>query len=661
MKHTIILFLCTLLPWLGAKAQFNTGRLIISGRSALYYEDYVLSIQYFNQAITAKPHLYEPWFYRGLAKFYLDDFEGAEDDVTHAIELNPYISNMYELRGLARIRTKKFSEAISDYDHSLAINPHNQSAWYNRALCRVETKDYGRAQLDLDTITAKWKNFAGAYSMKAEVFLMQNDTTSAVQWLDRSIKIDPYDAATWTMKAMISLARSEWKDADEALTKAIHLKPKNVNNYVNRALARYNTNNLRGAMADYDMAIDLAPDNFLAHYNRGLLRMQLGDDNRAITDFDYVLHIEPHNVLAIFNRALLLDRTGNLHAAIRDYSDVISQFPNFWTGLSRRAACYRRLGMTAKAEADEFRIMKAQMDKHLGIQPRWSSNKRREVRKRSDIDPEKYNRMVVADENTAGHEYKNAYRGRVQNRKTAVSPMPMYHLSLMPYDNGVASYQAFSAQLERFNMDNKAAHLFVNCNPRPLDANTSQHYFARIDSLTTLIDACRDMHRMPALLLQRAVAESVTQNYDAALADLDICHSLDSTSVLVLWQRAYCQTMMNDFDASHGNATELKQAMVVDDITHAIELDPQNQYLYYNRANAYIENADYRLAIDDYTCAIDIDHRLAEAYFNRGLARIRLGQRQEGIADLSKAGELGLYRAYSLIKQVGRQEDGDNT
>ena len=72
-------------------AQFNTDRLMVSGRSALYYEDYVLSIQYFNQVHTAKPYLYEPWFFRGLAKFYLDDFGGAESDVTHAIGLNPYI------------------------------------------------------------------------------------------------------------------------------------------------------------------------------------------------------------------------------------------------------------------------------------------------------------------------------------------------------------------------------------------------------------------------------------------------------------------------------------------------------------------------------------------------------------------------------------------
>ena len=81
-----------------ASAQFNTDRLMVSGRSALYYEDYVLSIQYFNQVLTAKPYLYEPWFFRGLAKFYLDDFGGAESDVTHAIGLNPYIYNMYELR-----------------------------------------------------------------------------------------------------------------------------------------------------------------------------------------------------------------------------------------------------------------------------------------------------------------------------------------------------------------------------------------------------------------------------------------------------------------------------------------------------------------------------------------------------------------------------------
>lgn len=60
---TAILLLPTLLY-----AQINTERVMTIARNALYFEDYVLSIQYFNQVINAKPYLYEPYFFRGLAK-----------------------------------------------------------------------------------------------------------------------------------------------------------------------------------------------------------------------------------------------------------------------------------------------------------------------------------------------------------------------------------------------------------------------------------------------------------------------------------------------------------------------------------------------------------------------------------------------------------------
>ena len=42
-------------------AQINTDRVMTIARNALYFEDYVLSIQYFNQVINAKPYLYEPF------------------------------------------------------------------------------------------------------------------------------------------------------------------------------------------------------------------------------------------------------------------------------------------------------------------------------------------------------------------------------------------------------------------------------------------------------------------------------------------------------------------------------------------------------------------------------------------------------------------------
>ena len=87
-----------------------------------------------------------------------------------------------------------------------------------------------------------------------------------------------------------------------------------------------------------------------------------------------------------------------MRKAIKDYTTVINQFPNFWTGLAYRARCYRRLGMTNLAELDEFKIFKAQMNKHLGIQQRWSAAKLKATRKRNEIDLDKYNQLVVEDE-----------------------------------------------------------------------------------------------------------------------------------------------------------------------------------------------------------------------------------------------------------------------
>ena len=86
--YRIFLFIFALAVF-PAVAQINTDRVMNIGRNALYFEDYVLSIQYFNQVIKAKPYWAEPYFYRAVAKLSLDDFRGAEADATACIDRNP--------------------------------------------------------------------------------------------------------------------------------------------------------------------------------------------------------------------------------------------------------------------------------------------------------------------------------------------------------------------------------------------------------------------------------------------------------------------------------------------------------------------------------------------------------------------------------------------
>lgn len=60
---------------------------------------------------------------------------------------------------------------------------------------------------------------------------------------------------------------------------------------------------------------------------------------------------------------------------------------------------------------------------------------------------------------------------------------------------------------------------------------------------------------------------------------------------------------------------------------------------------------DYRAALVDYDKAISLNKDFAEAYYNRGLTHLFLGNNKQGIADLSKAGELGIVSAYNVIKR----------
>jgi tetratricopeptide (TPR) repeat protein len=374
----------------------------------------------------------------------------------------------------------------------------------------------------------------------------------------------------------------------------------------------------------------------------------VGDDNRAILDFDFVLKLEPDNLMALYNRALLLEKTGNPRAAIRDYSKVIDQYPNFWTGLHQRAQCYRSLGMTKQAEQDEFRILKAQINKRFGKQPRLSKD---HMRKRSDEDIEKYNQLAVADEQEMEHEYQSDYRGRVQNRKVGMDYLPMYVLSTEQYQNAVKSYVAYDRQVEAVNrLLPESYRLHILCNQTTLSEAATKRYFNRLEELSRqLADIKREADLLP-LLLQRAVAYSVIQNYEGAIDDLTTYIQIDSLSALAYWQRAVCQSRLNEFNASQGTDVKLQTARVLADLSDAIRLNASCAYLYYNRGNVYVQRHDYQHAIEDYTHAIELDAHLAEAYYNRGLARLALKQQTEGASDLSKAGELGLYQAYSIIK-----------
>lgn len=657
MKTRLTVAILFFFSVVAVRSQYKVDRLIVTGKVAMHYEDYVLSIQYFNQAINQKPYLWEPWQLRAISKYYLEDWVGAEADASKAIELNPYITSLYDLRGISRIHQKKYHDAISDYSRAIELEPGNKGFWYNRAVCYAELKDYEGATIQYDSIIRKWSDYAPPYLMKAEACLNLKDTVRAMEWVEQCLAVDPNYANAWRLKAYVLMMREQWQESEIAWTKSLQYKPKDVGCYINRASVRLHVNNLRGAMSDYDMALDLAPNNFLAHYNRGLLRMRVGDNNRAIEDFDYVLSLEPGNVMALFNRATLLDQTGDLHAAVRDYSIVIKQFPNFWLGLQYRASCYRRLGMTAKAQQDEFKILKAQMDKHLGVQQRWSASKLSAMRKLNDIDIEKYNQLVIEDTQETEHEYKSEYRGKVQNRYVEEHYEPYIALSLATKEKDVSSYTVFDSKMDEFvkNLEDvwkKGLSRWPALGG--VGEGTGISTFQMVDSISEKIDKETDKKIQCVLFILRSVAYSSAQDYQSAINDLDAALRLEPENAVALWQRSVCSALMAEYEQLSESSKDSKLRNVGIDSMFDVQMekDPDNALMLYNKGTFLARRGEYNKAIAVFNRVIELDSRFPYAYFNRGIAYTKTGETEKAKADFGKAGELGLYKAYSLMKNI---------
>lgn len=87
-------------------------------------------------------------------------------------------------------------------------------------------------------------------------------------------------------------------------------------------------------------------------------------------------------------------------------------------------------------------------------------------------------------------------------------------------------------------------------------------------------------------------------------------------------------------------------------LSKSIQHNPHIPDSYYNRAFAYAYTNNFELAIKDLDTAIAERPLFAEAYFNRGIIKLLVNDKESAKYDLSKAGELGIDTAYTIIRDI---------
>ncbi len=642
------------------KAQINTDRMMSVARTALYFEDYVLSIQYFNQVINAKPYLAEPYFYRAVAKLSLEDFHGSEQDCSLALDRNPFLVNAYQVRGLSRVYQSKYEEAMADFREGLHRDPTNTAMRHNLILCLMRLDRNDEAVRVADTLIEASPKYAPALAMRSDLLWEQGDSLGALEWVNKAVDVNRYDPSMLHRRGVMLARMERYEEAEEDLDRAIYLDPGDAGSYITRAMVRYCRDNLNGALSDYDLCIRIDPGNVTGHYNRGNLRAQIGDDNRAIEDFDIVIASEPDNLMAVFYRGILRDQTGDYRGAEQDITRVLEEYPQFTQGYQMRSEVREKLGNHRGAQEDAMVVLQEQNRRFNNAMGYASGDDEKEdngkTREKSDKNVRNYRKIIVDDnlENSTG--YASEYRGKVQNRNVEVKYLEPFRLTYYRDNSKTVNAVHNSKAVDELSATGCfLSELMLENHDVQLSERQIDKLFSDIGLRTQYLSD--NTANEGCLLLARAVDFALLQDFTNAESDLNQAVQVDPDNWAVWFCRAQVRARSVEIRrAEQETDREVGYQSVLRDLTRAIDLEPGFAYAYYNRGTIYAMANDMPAALVDLDKAIELDETIAEAWYNRGLVLVLMNRMDEAFRDLSRAGELGIYSAYNIIKRFSKSE-----
>ena len=664
-RHILLCLAAWFIPIGSLQAQLNTDRITAIGRNALYFNDYVLSIQYFNQVIKLKPYLSEPYLLRAIAKIQLGDYTGAELDCNAAIERNPFQPGAYYTRGYIYRLTDQLEQASKDFSEALIFAPENKTYIAMRADVLAELEQYELALQDINHLLHRDPHSASLHFEKGTICLRSGDTICAQQSFTQATEYDSQNPANWSALGLVQLMQDQQDDALQSLSKSIDFGSKWAGDYINRGIIYYRRHNYRSALADYDKAVTLSPKDAQCYYNRGVLRQELGDYNRALEDFTQAINLNPESIEIYYQRGMVQLQLRQWQEAINDFQTIIQRYPYFLPAYYLAAQAETSLG-NGKAAFDLRQQAYNLEQKKDSIQSLQTHMQVAESQPQQRDRRKEFSALAAQNQesNDEENKYESDTRGAVQKRYTDVVNEPNIFLSYYATNSNATSLRQTNYSHVSVDLYNRStqlpAPLRFTIQEMTLTADMVNQHFAQINHLSHQIDLLEQMampqstynQQLCAAYVARAIEFALVQDYTSAIDDITHAILMDSKLYFAYFCRANWRYKLLEYKRAMGEHMESADfELMMRDYDYVINHQLDFSFAYYNKANMLCIQQDFKAAISYYTQAIQVDTDFAEAYFNRGLTYIFINEIDKGIADLSKAGELGIYQAYNLISR----------
>jgi len=220
--------------------------------------------------------LMKAFFRRGLARFYLHDYDETIEDFGHALEqesralrkngclINRAIrdrSLILGLRAEAMLQTRDVDLALNDADRAIECDSLNIGAYCTRGRVLGHRKQYNEAIATFDRAIELDPEENELYYYRGRIKELSDDLDGALNDFSTSLRLANDDeerserlmrrASTWYRKG-------NFGKAERDLSRAIHFQPNNGRHYSKRAIVWKQLGNAANAAADEKRARELS-------------------------------------------------------------------------------------------------------------------------------------------------------------------------------------------------------------------------------------------------------------------------------------------------------------------------------------------------------------------------------------------------------------------
>lgn len=648
-----------------AGAQVNKQYFVWVGRDMVMDSRYREAIETLNILLRADPDAYEGYFWRGIAKYHLDDLLGAERDFTLTLAKNPVYTNAYQFRALTRSRLGNYDDAMKDFDEAIELRPDYPAPYYSRGVTNILTGRYREAVDDFNMYMRFNQRDADAYANRGTAYLHLQDTVAAYEDFGRAIRTNREYPRGYLERGSLYMEQGRYDEALADFDTAVRCDTSYIPAYFSRAMAYYRKHNLQAALADFDRVLELDPTSSVTYFNRALVRTETGDYNRALEDYDQVAAYSPGNVIVYYNRAGLRFRLGELQGALEDYDRAIELYPDFANAYLGRASVKYLLRDSEGAERDR------------SVAERKIAEYRARLEGESEVSfadtSRQFDKLLSFDTQLSDGPVRNTATGT----KERITLRPSYGFTLRSDaepGRGLILHPG-EAEAEEFIASLGDASVVFGCEGSDMAAAA----LVRKDEAVSA-DIAANGSRWQAYFM-RGMTQALLKQYTNAVGALSTAITLSPRNPFLYIARSAVQAEMTDFISSMDNgysrispesdrSARMRDAArtydydeAISDLNKAAKLNPNLPCIYYNRGNLFALSGRFPEAFEEYSHAIALDPGLAEAYFNRGLVQIYMKDTRKGLLDISKAGELGIGEAYDLLRlysAAGMPNDTNN-